>query len=226
MRRVLPKIVGRLGPYILRIWFSTIRMRWVGGAFIHPDPATRRPAIGVFWHQRLLCFPYSHGRYQPRILISQSRDGDMIASVARGMGCVPIRGSSRRGKVEAMRGLLAEAKSGYDMAITPDGPLGPLHVFQTGAVYLASQTGLPVVPLSVSYGRCWRFKSWDRFILPWPFTWGVLHVGEAISVPPGLDAAGLEVWRTRLEAVLREHTDTTDARARELYRIGRASRGL
>lgn len=226
MRRVLPKIVGRLGPYILRIWFSTIRMRWVGGAFIHPDPATRRPAIGVFWHQRLLCFPYSHGRYQPRILISQSRDGDMIASVARGMGCVPIRGSSRRGKVEAMRGLLAEAKSGYDMAITPDGPLGPLHVFQTGAVYLASQTGLPVVPLSVSYGRCWRFKSWDRFILPWPFTWGVLHVGEAISVPPGLDAAGLEVWRTRLEAVLREHTDTTDARARELYRIGRASRRL
>lgn len=226
MRRVLPKIVGRLGPYILRIWFSTIRMRWVGGAFIHPDPATRRPAIGVFWHQRLLCFPYSYGRYQPRILISQSRDDDMIASVARGIGCVPIRGSSRRGKVEAMRGLLAEAKSGYDMAITPDGPLGPLHVFQVGAVYLASQTGLPVVPLSVSYGRCWRFKSWDRFILPWPFTWGVLHVGEAISVPPDLDAAGLEVWRVRLEAVLREHTDTTDARARELYRIGRASRDL
>jgi len=63
-------------------------------------------------------------------------------------------------------------------------------------------------------------------MLPWPFTWGVLHVGEAIRVPPELDAAGLEVWRARLEAVLREHTDTTDARAAELYRAGRASRDL
>lgn len=226
MRRVLPVFVGRLGPHILRLWFATIRVRWVGGTFVHPDPATRRPAIGVFWHQRLLCFAYTHGPFHPRILISQSRDGDMIASVARGMGCVPIRGSSRRGRVEAMRGLLAEAKSGRDIAITPDGPLGPLHVFQTGAVYLASQTGLPVVPVSVSYGRSWRFKSWDRFILPWPFTWGVLHVGEGIGVPPDLDAADLEVWRVRLETILREHTDTTDARARELYRSGRAYRDL
>jgi len=226
MRHALHGIVGALGPHILRLWFSTIRLRWVGGAYLHPDPGSRRAAIGVFWHQRLLCFPYAYGRFQPRILISQSRDGDLIASVARGMGCVPIRGSSRRGKVEAMRGLLAEATSGHDIAITPDGPLGPLHVFQVGAVYLASQTGLPIVPLSVSYGRCWRFKSWDRFILPWPFTWGVLHVGEAISVPPQLDAAGLETWRLRLETALREHTDATDARAEELYRAGRAYRDL
>ena len=225
-RRALNWIVGRLGPSVLRLWFSTIRLRWIGGAYTHPDPRTRRNAIGVFWHQRLLCFGYTHGRFRPRILISQSRDGDLIARVASGLGCVPIRGSSRRGKVEAMRGLLAEAKSGYDMAITPDGPLGPLHVFQVGAVYLASQTGLPVVPLTVCYGRSWRFKSWDRFVLPWPFTWGILHVGEAIAVPPNLDAAGLEAWRARLETILREHTDTTDVRAEELYRAGRAYRDL
>jgi len=151
----------------------------------------------VFWHQRLLCFPTPTADFSPH-LISQSRDGDLIASVARGMGCVPIRGSAAGERWRPCAGF----SRGHERPRHrhhADGPLGPLHVFQVGAVYLASQTGLPIVPLSVSYGRCWRFKSWDRFILPWPFTWGVLHVGEAISVPPQLDAAGLETWRLRLE---------------------------
>jgi lysophospholipid acyltransferase (LPLAT)-like uncharacterized protein len=226
MRRGLHGIVRWLGPLVLRLWFSTIRLRWIGGAYTHPDPGTRRNMIAVFWHQRLLCFAYTHGRFRPRILVSQSRDGDLIAGVASALGCVPIRGSSRRGKVEAMRGLLVEVKSGCDFGITPDGPLGPLHVFQAGAVYLASETGIPLVPITVTYGRCWRFKSWDRFVLPWPFTWGIIHVGEAIVVPPNLDAAGLEAWRIHCEAILREHTDTTDVRAAELYRAGRAYRNL
>ena len=82
------------------------------------------------------------------------------------------------------------------------------------------------MPITVSYGRYWRFKSWDRFILPWPFTWGVIHVGDAVTVPPALDAAGLEAWRVRLEGVLRAHTEATDARAEELYRAGRTYRDL
>ena len=121
-----------------------------------------------------------------------------------------------------MRALLAHAASGCDFGITPDGPRGPRHVFQVGAVYLASQSGLPIVPMTVSYHRFWRLKSWDQFQVPWPFSWGVLHVGEGITVPPNLDAAGLEVWRVRLETVLRKHMDDTDARARELYLSGRA----
>jgi len=95
-----------------------------------------------------------------------------------------------------------------------------------GAVYLASESGLPIVPIAVSYGRCWRLKSWDEFLVPWPFTWGVIHVGGAIAVPPLLDASGLETWRLRLEEVLRCHTQATDERAGELYLSGRARRDL
>jgi lysophospholipid acyltransferase (LPLAT)-like uncharacterized protein len=225
-RSALAWVVGWLGPIALRAWFSTIRLRWHGGAYLQPDPRTRQKAIFVFWHERLLCFTYTHGRYHGRILVSRSRDGEVIARVASGLGFLPVRGSSRRGGVEALRALLAEAGSGYDFGITPDGPVGPLHVFKVGAVYLASQSGLPIIPISVSYGRCWRLKSWDRFIVPRPFTWGVIHVGEAVTVPPELDAAGLEAWRARLEAILREHADTTDVRAEELYRAGRTSRDL
>lgn len=220
-RRALAWVIGRLGPVVIRVWFSTIRLRWVGGAELHPDPRARRNGIYVFWHQRLLCFAYTHGPFQPRILVSQSRDGDIIARVASGLGCLPIRGSSRRGGTEAMRALLAEAESGRDFGITPDGPLGPLHVFKVGAVYLASQSGLPVVPITVSYHRCWRFQSWDRFQVPWPFTWGVIHVGSAIAVPPGLDAIGLEEWRARLQEILQRHTEATDRNAEDLYLSGR-----
>jgi hypothetical protein len=226
MRNSLIRVAGWLGPVLLRAWFSTIRLRWVGGAEVHPDPHRRRHGIYVFWHQRLLCFAYTHGPYRPRILVSRSHDGDLIARVATGLGCFPVRGSSRRARIEAMRGLLAETASGCDFGITPDGPLGPRHVFKAGAIYLASQSGIPIVPITVSYGRCWRFKSWDEFLLPWPFTWGVVHVGAAVTVPPGLDASGLETWRLRLEELLRRHTQTTDERARELYLSGRARRDL
>ncbi|OGB93119.1 MAG: hypothetical protein A2Z31_04045 [candidate division NC10 bacterium RBG_16_65_8] len=225
-RRALTWILVWLGPFALRAWFSTIRLRWCGGAQLHPDPRTRRNGIYAFWHQRLLCFAYTHGRFRPRILVSQSRDGDIIARVASGLGCVPIRGSSRRGPTEAVRGLLAEAGSGYDFGITPDGPLGQRHAFKVGAVYLASQSGLPVVPIAVSYGRYWRFKSWDEFLVPWPFTWGVIHVGPPVAVPPDLDASGLETWRLRLQDILQVHTRTTDVHARELYLSGRTRRDL
>ena len=221
MRDALIWAAGWLGPLLLRTWFSTIRLRWVGGAEVHPDPRRRRTGIYVFWHQRLLCFAYTHGRYRPRILVSRSRDGDLIARVATGLGCFPVRGSSRRGRIEAMRGLLAETTSGCDFGITPDGPLGPRHVFKVGAVYLASQSGIPIVPITVSYGRFWRFRSWDQFLFPWPFTWAVIRVGSAVPVPPDLDAAALEAWRLRLQEILREHTDETDRNARTLYRSGR-----
>jgi len=225
-RRALTWAVARLGALVIRAWFSTIRLRWCGGTYLHPDPRTRKNAIFVFWHQRLLGLVYTHRKCSGRILVSRSRDGEIIARVTSRLGFAPIRGSSRRGGSGAARALRSEARSGYDFGITPDGPLGPRHVFKMGAVYLASESGLPIVPIAVSYGRCWRLKSWDEFLVPWPFTWGVIHVGGAIAVPPLLDASGLETWRLRLEEVLRCHTQATDERARELYLSGRARRDL
>lgn len=225
-RRAMTWIAAGLGPLALRAWFATIRFRWYGGVYLNPDPHTRGKCIYVFWHQRLLGLTYSHRGHRTRILVSRSRDGEVIARIAGGFGFVPVRGSNRRGGAGAVRTLLAEAGSGHDFGITPDGPLGPRHVFKVGAVYLASQSGLPVVPITVSYGRYWRLRSWDEFLVPWPFTWGVIHVGPPITVPPDLDASDLETWRLRLEEVLRSHARTTDAQARELYRSGRARHDL
>jgi lysophospholipid acyltransferase (LPLAT)-like uncharacterized protein len=225
-RRALGWLIERLGPLTLRAWFTTIRLRWYGGKHTHPDPRTRASAIYVLWHQRLLCFAYTHARFGGRLLVSQSGDGEILARLAASLGFSPIRGSSRRGGSTAMRALLAEAGSGYDFGITPDGPRGPRQVFKEGAVYLASRSGLPVVPITVTYRRYWQCRGWDRLQLPWPFTRGVIHVGAPVSVPPALDDAGIEAWRLRLEGTLRSLTQTTDEHAEELYGRGRPRRAL
>lgn len=225
-RRILTWIATWLGPLMLRAWFGTIRFRWHGAKTIHPDPRVRGHFIYVLWHQRVLAFAYTHAGFGGRVLVSQSRDGDIIACVAAGLGFLPIRGSSRRGGSEAMRALLTEAQNGYDFGITPDGPTGPPRTFKVGAVFLASQSGLPIVPIAVAYRRCWQFKSWDRFQLPWPFTRGVVHAGEPVAVPPALDDAGLETWRVRFEEILEAHTRMTDERFEEFFRSGQRRRDL
>ncbi len=225
-RRALNWVGGRLGAFALRLWFSTIRLRWYGGRHIHPDPRKRGNAIYVFWHQRVLAFAYTHAHFGGRVLISQSKDGEIIARIAERLGFVAIRGSSRRGGSEAVRALLEEAGGGRDFGITPDGPTGPPGAFKVGAVYLASQSGLPIIPITVTYRRFWRLNSWDGFQLPWPFTWGVIHAGAPVSVPPGLDASGLESWRLRLEETLQTHTRITDERVEEFYRRGQPRRDL
>lgn len=225
-RRALNWVAGRLGALALCLWFSTIRLRWYGGKHIHPDPRERGNAIYVLWHQRLLAFAYTHAHFGGRVLISRSRDGEIIARIAERLGFVAIRGSNRRGGGEAVRALLGEAGGGRDFGITPDGPVGPPHVFKVGAIYLASQSGLPVVPITVTYHRFWRLNSWDGFQLPWPFTWGVIHTGAPVRVPPGLDASGLETWRLRLEGTLRLHTRSTDESVGDLYQRGKPRRDL
>jgi lysophospholipid acyltransferase (LPLAT)-like uncharacterized protein len=207
-------LIEHLGPLLLRLWFATIRLRWSGGEYATPDPAARKNAIFVFWHQRLLCFVYTHRDRDGHVLVSRSRDGEIIARLLARLGFAPVRGSTRRGGAGAMRALLDTAGDGRDIGITPDGPRGPRHVFQSGAVYLASRSGLPVVPLCASYRRFWTLPSWDGFQLPWPFTVALVHAGTPIEVPPDLDAVGVEAWRARLEAALSRVTAETDERAR------------
>ena len=226
MRRVLAWMAAGLGPVTLRAWFTTIRLRWYGGTYVHPNPRDRGSAIYVMWHQRLLCFAYTHARFKGRILVSRSKDGEILARMGAALGFSPIRGSSHRGGSEAIRALLGEAGWGYDFGITPDGPRGPRQVFKVGAVYLASRSGLPIVPITVAYRRCWKLQSWDRFQLPWPFTRGVIHVGKPVAVPPSLDDAGLETWRLRLQETLQFHTRITDEHREEFYKHGLARHDL
>jgi lysophospholipid acyltransferase (LPLAT)-like uncharacterized protein len=158
---------------------------------------------------------WTHRGRGAAVLVSRHRDGELITRVIERMGFATARGSSTRGGEEGVMDMLRLAKEGRLLAITPDGPRGPAQRLKPGLVYLASRTGLPVVPVASAARRSFRLKSWDRFRIPRPFTRVVVAYGEPIAVPPGVEGAALESWRERVQAALDAVTAAVAARAGE-----------
>jgi lysophospholipid acyltransferase (LPLAT)-like uncharacterized protein len=161
------------GYWLLQIWARTLRFEIDDRAGLIGAPPNER-YIGALWHNRLLLFPFVLKRYLPQregaALISASRDGAILADLVERFGYDVVRGSSSRKGASAMRQLAEVIATGKDAVITPDGPRGPAYELGQGIVYLAQQSGAAVVPVNMEYSSCWRVKSWDRFILPKPFS--------------------------------------------------------
>jgi lysophospholipid acyltransferase (LPLAT)-like uncharacterized protein len=166
--------------------------------------------IFALWHARLLPLTYTHRGLGVAALISRHRDGELIARLIERLGYVTARGSSTRGGGEGAREMLTFAERGHSLTVTPDGPRGPAETVKMGLVYLASRSGLPVVPVSASATREWRLHSWDGFRIPQPFSRLVVAYGEPITVPAELDGEALEPWRERIERGLKAITARTD----------------
>jgi lysophospholipid acyltransferase (LPLAT)-like uncharacterized protein len=214
-------VVAAIGPALLRAWMWTLRIRYVDiGCQIRGMPWGRSHGVYVFWHQRMLVFAALYRNSDVRVLISQHGDGDMIARVVERLGFRPVRGSSTRGGIRATLEMLRQNTEGVTIAITPDGPRGPRHAFQEGAIYIASRTGMPIYLVAVSCKRHVQLPTWDGFILPCPFTATVVRIAEPFEVPRNADRAGIEVARQEAERRLRELTETTDRNVAELFRTG------
>lgn len=210
----------RLAPVLVRLVLGSIRYRWCGPGLSCPGPRGEASCIYVLWHQRLLGFIFTHRHTNARALISQHADGDLISATIERLGFKPIRGSSTRGGMRALRELIADGRDGFDYGIVPDGPRGPCFEFKPGALFLASQTGLPIVPITISFARCWKARSWDRFIVPRPFTRAVIHVGEEVHVPAELGDEDLASWQRELGKRLNDMTVETDAQFEREYGRG------
>ena len=178
---LLIQTAGLFGAAVLRRLMNSLDVR------IDYGPWGRQPThprngrfIYVFWHDTLL-MPLTF-RSHTHILISDHADGELIAQIARYFGFGAVRGSSTRGGVSAVRELIRISERGH-LCVTPDGPRGPRRRAQPGAVFLASQTGLPIVPIGVGYGNAWRGRGWDQFAVPKPFSQARAIWGEPIVVP-------------------------------------------
>ena len=149
-----------------------------------------RPFILCAWHNRLAYAMVAiRESIQPKTgrrmaaMVSASRDGAFLVEILRAFDVEPVRGStSRRGR-QALLELSRQVKAGLHLGITPDGPRGPCYEIQDGILSLAQLTGLPIVPLGCQARRKVRFKSWDRFQLPWPLTHCDVAFGEPLEVP-------------------------------------------
>lgn len=205
-------LIGRaIGGYMLLVGATT---RWtrVNQAAIAPFWRGDGKLIGCIWHGRfaLIHKMWAFGPNIPKakMLISQSREGGIVAHTARAVGAEVIRGSAakaggrRKGGVEALLAMARHIEGGGVIAMTPDGPRGPRMRAKRGPVQLAKLAGAQIMPVTwASSHRIVFDKSWDKFVLPLPFGKGALVWGEPID-PPGPDAsdAEIEAVRVKLEA--------------------------
>jgi lysophospholipid acyltransferase (LPLAT)-like uncharacterized protein len=162
-----------------------------------------KPFIVAFWHGRILMLPpfWPRGR-TVKMLISRHGDGEIIARVIGKFGLQTVRGSPKKGATQAFIHMIRVLRDGDCVAITPDGPRGPRMRAAKGVVALARKSGAPILPATYSASRRRIIGSWDRFLLPFPFSRGVAIWGEPITVPADADDAELERLRRQVEDAL------------------------
>lgn len=201
--------ISQLGAFVVRLLALTLRIRVEDPDLLHAQVAGD-PCIFVFWHNRLLLIPIAWNRFLARYrslqgmaLSSTSRDGGLIAEFIARFGIGPVRGSATRRGSAALRELAALLKKGHDVGITPDGSRGPCYEIKPGLVLLAQLTGRSVLPISFEYSQAWRLKTWDRFVIPKPFSTVTFRVGQRIHVPRTATAEAFEAERLRCQEAMR-----------------------
>ncbi len=173
-----------------------------------PDKEYDCAGIFAIWHNRnFVCFYiWSLTGFRKKVFAftSASKDGAVIGWIARLFGMGNVRGSSNRRGAMALLETLSILRDGKNsIAITPDGPKGPMYKVHPGVIMMASKAGVPVIPLCVEYEDCWRIgRAWDKYCIPKPFSRVTVLWREKLFVPPSLNPQELEEYMNRLEAML------------------------
>ncbi len=208
---LLLALLPRAGTLLLRWLFRSLRVFYVGrevlDRLVHEEG---KQVVAAFWHGRLLMMPLAYPKIPWAIMVSLHPDGEYITRVAERFGVRVIRGSTRRGGRSALLGMVRAYRQGCHLAITPDGPTGPREEVKPGTIDLARLTGAPIVPAAFGASRGKFLRSWDRFLIPYPFSRMVFVCGEPIWLRPDAGPEDVEKARVLLEERLRQVTATAD----------------
>jgi len=209
-KRIVEAVAPSLAYWYLRLLQATTRRsyrnqealaraREIGGAYIM-----------AFWHSRLLLMRFGYPDSNAVVLQSQHRDSRMLARVMSRFDTGQVWGSTTRGGISAVREVLRRIKAGKDIAIAPDGPRGPRRRAQIGTITIARLAGKAIVPMAYSARPSARLRSWDRQLVPYPFSRATYAYGEPIVVPRRAGAEEEERIRLTLEQELNRLTDELD----------------
>ena len=158
--------------------------------FHHPSSIPNEPFILAMWHGQLLMQALNYKKFkkngQIKVIVSEHRDGQTIRKVVSHLGVGALEGSSTRGGAKALIGAIKSIKSGIDVAITPDGPKGPIYEVADGIVAIANKTNAKILTCKIIPTKYWKMKSWDKFIIPKPFGKIDFYISEPFSIE-GLD---------------------------------------
>jgi len=199
------RAIGNIAGLAIRVMGWTLRYRITGLEQMGGKYAGG-PVIFALWHNRIFAMPYAKPQLSKDrevcVLTSASKDGAILETAVRTFGLTAVRGSSSRRGAAALVALRRKLSSGATVTITPDGPKGPRYKVQPGVIKLAQASGSPIVIVSVNYSRCWRFKSWDRFCLPKPFSKVIVHLEDGVEISKELSEDDFERARLDLEKLM------------------------
>ncbi|MBU4414488.1 MAG: lysophospholipid acyltransferase family protein [Proteobacteria bacterium] len=187
---------------MIDILFYTIRIKLRGFEKVRHIFNSRK-FIYAAWHSRLLLPNYLSRELEGTAMVSSSEDGEFVARILKRQGHEAFRGSTTRGGIKALSALIKKLKEKQRPSIIiPDGPQGPRFKVKLGIIILARETGYPILPFSYSAKKMKVFASWDRFILPYPFTKCIGIYGNPLFVPKDADKNDLNRYRILLEKEL------------------------
>lgn len=203
------RFIARLIFVIARTLEASLRFRLQDEARVFTNLSGKRVVFAT-WHNRLALALSIHNRYMRQrdpsrrlaAMVSASRDGGLLARILELFEVQPVRGSTSRRGPQALRELTGWAERDHDLAITPDGPRGPIYKVQEGVISLAQLTGLPIVPVTLNLTRKFKLPSWDRFQIPLPFSKCEVRTGPLLRVPRDATEIERETLRQQLEKSL------------------------
>jgi len=183
---------------------KTLRLKKIG--FPPPDGTGIPSRITVLWHGRHFISYHLLSSSQTSILVSPSRDGQLVSRLLALSGYGIIYGSTHKSPVRALLSCIEYARSGSHLLFAVDGPKGPACKVQPGALFVAEKTGASIVPVSFAARGKWTFRSWDAFIIPHPFTSACIAYGEPFTVPNPASREQMDRLCLRLEEILNSLT--------------------
>ena len=177
----------------------TAKISWGGKEIVDEMIESNRPFIICAWHNDIYFSTWLLKEMNLTALISSSRDGEYINQVLNGFGFRAVRGSSTRGGIGATKQLVRCLKEGQSIAITPDGPQGPIYKVQEGIIALAKMTGAPIIPWRYEGNSCWNLNSWDNHKIPKPFSKISSVFGQPFYIPKSASNSDFEIYCQQLE---------------------------
>jgi lysophospholipid acyltransferase (LPLAT)-like uncharacterized protein len=200
-QRLLLWMITWVGFLVIRLIGPTLRLG-VSYEVGSPSSLDARPVIFSFWHSCIFPAMYAWRNRQIRVLSSDSFDGEWTGRIIRKFGFVKVHGSSSRGAVRAVLGMRRAVEQGATVGFTIDGPRGPRFVAKPGPVLLARSTGAPMAAFHIAVENAWVLNTWDRVIIPKPFSRALMRVSRQTMVPPDSDNMQRERFHQELQAAL------------------------
>jgi len=205
------RLVGFVGRLVLWLWAKTTRMKILGEEDYLELRAQEKPVIFLVWHGRIFIVPYFFRRRDIMPLISPSEDGEIAARIMSKWGYHNLRGSGSHAIIKVWNEMKRELQNGGELIIVPDGPRGPNRKVKLGGLKLAQETGAILVPFTFSTSRKKFLKSWDNFLIFYPFSKVVAIYGSPFTVDPGLKDEELEKEQQKIERFMIELEKKADS---------------